>query len=514
VVIFLRIELIDISKSFGDVRALDHVNLTINSGEILGLLGENGAGKSTLMNILFGLYRMDEGEIRIDGRPVRISSPQDAISKGIFMVHQQFKLIPTYTVLDNLFINYVKGMDSLKPRRVKDEVRIVEELMKSLGFYLPLDEKIGNLPLGVQQRVEIIKAFLRGASIIILDEPTTNLTPLEVEELFKLMRDLKKKGIGFVFITHKLREVMEIADRVAVLRKGRLVGERRIHETNPEELVEMMVGQRIENLYQFELKPSEQRMEPVLELRDVVYAEKGILKLKNISIRVYPGEIYGIAGIAGNGQSELLNIITGYLKPSSGKIVFEGKDITNTPILKRIELGIRVIYEDRVRDGALPSLPIFDNSILGDHVFPPFAKGKILNRDEISARGERIVRTFKVATPSIWKIAGRLSGGNLQKLMVGRALDKQPRLLVAYTPTRGLDVATTRFVLEKIVEVRNNGGAVIYIGEDLDELISISDRIGVMYKGELMGELQRKEFSKEVIGKMMAGYRLAEAMSK
>lgn len=510
----MKVELIGISKSFGEVKALDNVNLVINQGEILALLGENGAGKSTLMNILFGLYKMDKGEIRIDGEPVKIESPKDAINHGIFMVHQQFKLIPTYTVLDNLFINYVAGVESIKPRKMNEEIRKVEELTRSLGFELPLKEKVGNLPLGVQQRVEIIKAFLRGANLIILDEPTTNLTPLEVDELFKLMRELKNKGVGFVFITHKLREVIEIADRVAVLRRGRLVGEREKGKTNPEELIEMMIGKRIERIYPATIEAEPLKKEVLLELNGINYVEKTVHKLKNISFKIHKGEILGIAGIAGNGQSELLNIIIGHIRPSSGKIIFEGQDITNLPTIKRIGMGIRFILEDRIRDGVLPTLPIFHNSILGDHVYTPFAKNRILNNAEIEKRARRIVDAFKVATPSIWKIAGRLSGGNLQKIITGRALDKQPKLLLAYTPTRGLDIATTNFVLEKIIEVKHSGAGILYIGEDLDELMSISDRIIVMYKGEVMGELERKHFSKEIIGKMMAGYKLSEVTSK
>lgn len=509
----MRVELINISKSFREVKALDKVSLAINSGEILALVGENGAGKTTLMNILFGLYRMDDGEIRIDGERVDIASPRDAMRRGIFMVHQQFKLIPTYTVLDNLFINYVEGFDSLKPRKYSEEVRKVEELAKSLGFALPLQEKVGNLPLGVQQRVEIIKAFLRRAKIIVLDEPTTNLTPLEVMELFALMRKLKEKGVGFVFISHKIREVMEVAERVAVLRRGKLVGERRIGETSPHELIEMMVGQRMESIYPTVEEAGIKGKGPVLELVDVSYVESGVSKLKNVSLRVHEGEILGVAGIAGNGQSELLYTITGYLRPTSGRVLFEGRDITNVPVRERITMGIRFILEDRLRDGVLPTLPIFHNSILGDHRELPFSRTFLLNDKEIEKRAQRIVEAFKVATPSIWKVAGRLSGGNLQKLMTGRALDKPAKLLVAYAPTRGLDVATTRFVLERIIEARNGGTAVLYIGEDLDELMSISDRIVVIYKGEVMGELSRRPFSKEVIGKMMAGYRLAEAMA-
>lgn len=509
----MRVELINISKSFGNVKALDEVSLTINSGEILALLGENGAGKSTLMNILFGLYQMDKGEIRINHKPVKINSPQDAINLGIFMVHQQFKLIPSYTVLDNLFINYARGVDSFKPRKVKEEIKKVEELTKNLGFELPLKEKVGNLPVGVQQKVEILKAFIRGAGIIILDEPTTNLTPLEVKELFKLMRDLQKKEVGFVFITHKLRETMEIAEKVAVLRRGKLIGERKIEETNPYELIEMMVGQRIEGMYPAVSGSNIERQKLILDLKDVSYSEKGVAKLKNINLKIHSGEILGIAGIAGNGQSELLNIITGYIKPSHGRIIFEDRDITNTPTIKRIGMGIRFILEDRMRDGALPTLPIFDNSILGDHVYPPYVKNKFLRKLEILNTAQRIVEMLRIATPSVWKIAGRLSGGNLQKLMVGRALYKKAKLLIAYSPTRGLDVATARHVLDMIIKARNEGTAILYIGEDLDELMSISDKIVVMYKGENIGEVERKSFSKEVIGKMMAGYKLTEAMS-
>lgn len=503
------IEMLNITKTFGPLKALDNVSITIRSGEVLGLLGENGAGKSTLMNILFGLYRMDSGEIRIDGKIVRINSPRDAIERGIFMVHQQFKLIPKYTALDNIMINMYRGSDSLRKRNSKAEMESIERITRDLGFDIPLDEEVGKLSLGTQQKIEIIKALARGARILVLDEPTTNLTPNEVEELFQAIRRLKGRGVGVVFITHKLREILEITDRIVVLRKGRKVGEKITSDVSPQELAELMVGTRIESLYP-ELPPAKNGREEILVIRDLWLVRNNLTRLKGISLSIRGGEIYGIAGVAGNGQSELMDILIGYVSPTRGYIEVCGMDITKLDPLRRISLGLRFIPEDRVRDGVLPSMPIYLNSILGDHRRDPYSRGAFLNMKDIRERAMRIVKTFRVDTPSIYKIAGRLSGGNLQKLVIGRALDTQPRVLIAYNPTRGLDLATSKYVLEKIVELREKGAAVLYMGEDLDELLSISDRLNVIYKGELMGEIERSRFSKSLVGRMMSGYKLQE----
>ncbi|MEM2203538.1 MAG: ABC transporter ATP-binding protein [Sulfolobales archaeon] len=505
----MNIEMLNISKTFGSLKALDGVSITIKSGEVLGLLGENGAGKSTLMNILFGLYRMDSGEIRIDGKPVKISSPKDAIEKGIFMVHQQFKLIPSYTALENIVINMHRGLGSLTRRNPKAERETVEKILRSLNFEVPLDRRVDSLSLGTQQKIEILKALVRGARVLILDEPTTNLTPGEVDELFQAIKRLKENGVGIVFITHKLREVLEITDRIVILRKGRKVGERITSAVSPSELIELMVGARMESIYP-ELQPTKGYGEIVLAVRDLWLVEGGLARVRGVSLSIRRGEIYGIAGVAGNGQSELMDLLIGYRRPSKGYIELEGREITVLNPLERISLGLRFIPEDRVRDGVLPSMPIYLNAILGDHRAAPYSRGVFLDMEAVRERALRIVKTLRVDTPSIYKIAGRLSGGNLQKLIVGRALDTLPKVLIAYSPTRGLDLATSRYVLERIVELREKGVAVLYIGEDLDELLSISDRLSVIYKGELMGELERSRFSKDLVGKMMAGYRLEE----
>ncbi len=499
-----------ISKRFGDVQALDNVSITIEPGEVLGLLGENGAGKTTLMNILFGLYKPDSGEILVDGRKVRIRSPKDAISLGIFMVHQHFKLIMNFTALENIILGTERGVRSLKKMRLEEARKRIEEIMREHNLTVPLDAKVRELPVGVQQRIEILKALYRGAQLLILDEPTTNLTPQESEELIKTCRSMASKGISIVFITHKIREIMEVVDRVIVLRRGKVVGTMKREELDADKLVEMMVGRRVrleELLPSLEAYKRDIEKKPLLIVENLWVHEKGVPVVKNVSFSVHSGEILGIAGVAGNGQRELAEALFGSLKPSKGRIIVGGREITGDSPKKNVVRGLRFIPEDRMRDGVLPTMSVAENLVLGYHHIPPFASRLGLNTKIITETARRLIVEYEIRTPHEKQVAGRLSGGNIQKLMIARAMAMRPRVLIAYTPTRGLDIASTEKVLRKMIEIRNSGGAVVFISEDLDQLMLVSDRIAVMYKGEIMGVLERREFSKERIGLLMMGIR-------
>jgi ABC-type uncharacterized transport system ATPase subunit len=508
----LLVEMKNISKRFGEVQALDNVSIEIHGGEVLGLLGENGAGKTTLMNILYGLYKADSGEILIDGKRVRIKSPSDAISHGIFMVHQHFKLIPNFTALENIIIGFVKGFKSLRRIDIQSEKKKIEELMKDHGLSVPLESYVRELPLGVQQRIEILKALYRGAQLLILDEPTTNLTPQESEELIHTVHEMKKRGLSVVFITHKIPEILEAVDRVVVLRKGRVMGGMKREEIEVPKLIEMMVGRRVEledllpSLKKYEAKEGGERP-TVLKVQNLTITEKGVKVVKNVSFEVRAGEILGIAGVAGNGQRELSEAIYGSRKVDSGKIIFLDEDITNFSPKENVKRGLRFIPEDRLRDGVLPTMSVAENIVLGYHHIEPYNKKSFLDYNAVKRDARKMIKEYDIKTPSETAIAGRLSGGNIQKLMIARSFVKRPKLLIAYTPTRGLDIGMTEKVLKKMIEVRNNGDSVIFVSEDLDQLLLISDRIAVMFKGEIMGVVGRKEFDKEKIGMLMMGIR-------
>ena len=507
------VKMVNIKKRFGDVVALDGVTIDIYHGEVLGLLGENGAGKTTLMNILFGLYRADEGEIYINGEKVRIRSPRDSIKRGIFMVHQHFKLINNFTVLENIIVGTQYFPESIKPARLEEAREKIKSLMEKFKLYVDLNAKVRDLPVGVRQRVEILKALYRGAKLLILDEPTTNLTPQEVDNLLKSLREMVRAGLSIVFITHKIREVLEVADRITVLRLGKVVGTLKISEADEISLVKMMVGERIsvENSILFKglesLKLAKPGSNELLKLENIyVVDEKGTELLKNINLVVHDHEILGIAGVAGNGQRELVETILGIRKPIKGKIYVNGVDVTNLESGKIYDLDITYIPEDRLNDGILPTLTVAENIVLGSH--KKFVRNRILiDYMRIRKVSRNAIKDFEIKTPSELGIAGRLSGGNIQKLMIARAFLTEPKVLVAHNITRGLDVATTEYVLRKIIELKNKGSAILYVSEDLDELLLISDRIAVMYKGEIVGVLERQEFDKYVIGELMAGIR-------
>jgi simple sugar transport system ATP-binding protein len=504
-----------VCKAFGDVVALDHVNFSVNKGEIHGLLGENGAGKTTLMNIIYGLYKADEGEILIDGKKETISSPKDAIKKKIGMVHQHFTLVPEYTVLENIILG-MKREGKFSPTLCsKEEKEKILKLSEKFGLKFPLDVKIKGLPMGVRQRVEIARVLYRGAEILILDEPTSSLVPHEVDTLFDSLRIMVKKGLTIIFITHKIREAMSVCDRVTVLRDGkvRCIFDRK--EMSPSKLVTMMVGERIDvkkSILYGRLRRgitlARPSRKPVLTVRNLfVPGGKGTLAVKKCSFEVYGGEIFGMAGVSGNGQKELLDAILKLRKAEKGDIIIDGKNVKDLSTCEILDLGTVYIPEDRIAEGVLPSVTVAENLILGYQ--KQFCKKKFslswLDLKSIRETSKKLICDYEIKTPGEKALAQTLSGGNIQRMMLARAFSHPAKLLIAHDPTKGLDVAFTEFVLKKLVESKNKGTAVLWICEDLDQLLLVSDRIGVIYEGEIVGVLKRKEFDKYKIGMAMTG---------
>jgi len=505
------VEMRKVTKRFpGGVIANDHVDLEIRAGQVHTILGENGAGKSTLMNILFGLYEPDEGEIRVEGRKVALRSPKDAIDLGIGMVHQQFMLIPTLSVAENVaLVDRSSRGFFLDLNRVEKQI---SELSEKLGLRVDPKAKVSQLAAGEKQRVEIVKALYCGARILILDEPTSVLTPPEVKDLAITLRRLTKEGLAVVaFITHKLPEVMEMSDRVTVLRKGRLVGTVETKSVNQKDLTKMMVGR--ETLLQLERLESK-KGNPVLEIKDLsAISDKGLPALKKVSFSIREGEILGIAGVAGNGQRELEEVLIGLRKATGGKVLIHGEDMTNSPPEKVIAEGVGYIPEDRTKRGVVPDASIAENLTLKICSEPPFAYNWFLpfratwflNEHEIGKYVEGLIHEYDIMTPSKNAATKNLSGGNLQRLILARELSRHPSLIVAAQPTGGLDIGATEFIRNKLVEAKAKGAAILLISEDLDEIMSTSDRIAVIYGGEIVGILAATEAKIETIGAMMAG---------
>lgn len=489
-----------IVKRFPGVVANDHVDLEVRAGEIHALLGENGAGKSTLMNILSGLYRADAGEIYVRGRRAEIHSPRDAINLGIGMVHQHFMLVEPMTVAENFVlglegVEFVPDMDQIKQEIV--------ELSARYGLQVYPDAYIWQLSVGEQQRVEILRLLHRGADILILDEPTAVLTPQEADELGHTLKQMAGEGKAIIFITHKLREVMDFSDRVTVLRAGKNVDTRVTAETNVEELARLMVGREV--LFQTE-KESRPSGEVVLRVQDLeALNDKGLPALKQVSLDVHEGEILGIAGVAGNGQRELAEVITGLRPATGGKVQVRGQDMTNQPPDKLIAIGLSHVPEDRLGMGLVPNLPVSDNLALKGYRRPPLSRGPFLDRRAIREFAERLIALFDIATPSPDTPVKLLSGGNLQKTILAREITAGRGLMVAVHPTRGLDVGATETVHKTLLEQRDQGAAVLLISEDLDELLALSDRVAVLYEGEVMGVVDAEHVDVEELGLMMAG---------
>ncbi|HEY77323.1 MAG TPA: ABC transporter ATP-binding protein [Thermoflexia bacterium] len=494
-----------ITKRFPGVLANDHVDLEVYPGEVMALLGENGAGKSTLMNVLSGLYRPDEGEILIHGWPVHLHSPRDAIAHGIGMVHQHFMLVETLTVAENVIL----GLDTVGwVPRMEEVHRQIEALSEQYGLRVDPTAYIWQLSVGEQQRVEILKLLYRGADILILDEPTAVLTPQESADLSRTLRRMADEGKAVIFITHKLDEVMAFADRVTVLRAGKVVATLRTAETNKVELARLMVGREV--LFRLE-KRTCQPGEVALEVKDLqALNDKGLPALRGVSFQICAGEILGIAGVAGNGQRELAEVITGLRRATGGSVRVYGRDITNRSPREIIEAGISHIPGDRVGVGLVPNLPISDNLAMKAYRHPPLARGPLLDRSAMRDFARRLVEAFRIATPSPQTPARLLSGGNQQRVVLAREITASKGILVAVYPTRGLDVGATEAVRKALLEERDKGAAILLISEDLDELMQLSDRIAVLYEGQVMGVVVPEETTPEAIGLMMAGQRAEE----
>lgn len=496
------LQLKGITKQFPGVLANDHIDLSLKKGEILALLGENGAGKTTLMNILYGLYQPDEGEILVNDKKISITSPTDAINSGIGMVHQHFMLIPVFTVTENVMLGSepVKAGDFLD--RAKTAARI-REISKQYKLEVNPDDYVKDLPVGVQQRVEIIKLLYRNAEILIFDEPTAVLTPQEADELFAIMRELKRQGKSIIFITHKLREVLAISDRIMVIRRGAVVGEADPKTANRNKLAEMMVGRAVNLVVEKAVKKPGKVILSVKEL--VVTNPFHQLVVDHVSFDVHAGQVLGIAGVQGNGQTELVEALTGLKKAYSGQVLFEETDVTNNSPRKITEVGSAHVPEDRQADGLVLQSPVAENLVLCTYYRPPFAKGVNLQFDKIMSNAEKLIKDFDIRTPSSMTHVGSLSGGNQQKVIIARELSRPIKLLIASQPTRGLDVGSIEYIHKRIVKKRDEGCAVLLVSPELDEIIELSDRIAVMFRGKILAIVNADEISKETLGLLMAG---------
>ncbi len=498
----MDIELRGITKRFGALVANDSINLRIRAGEVLGLLGENGAGKTTLMNILSGLYRPDEGEILIDGKPTRFEGAGDAIRAGIGMVHQHFMLVPVFTVAENVVLG-VEPTGRFDHLDLETARRQVTAISAEHGLHVDPDGIIEEIPVGIQQRVEIIKVLFRSADVLIFDEPTAVLTPQEVTEFFGIVRSLRDAGKALVFITHKLHEVLEVADRIDVLRAGKVVGESDPKSATEAELAEMMVGRSVH----FEVDRQPAKPGPaLLEVRGLtVLDERDEIAVNDVDLAVREGEVVGIAGVQGNGQTELVEALTGLTPIARGTVSFLGQDITRTSTRERHRLGIAHIPEDRQRAGMIGEFTIAENMVLDSYYDEPFSSGITIHWPAVDSACVKNVIDYDVRTPSIHTLASHLSGGNQQKLIVARELSRDVRLVIASQPTRGIDVGSIEYIHKRIIEERDAGTGVLIVSTELDEIFALSDRILVMFRGRIVGEFSAGKVNLSEIGLAMAG---------
>jgi simple sugar transport system ATP-binding protein len=496
----MSLELRGITKRFGSLTANDAIDLAVGDGEIHAILGENGAGKSTLMNVVYGLLQPDEGSISVDGKEIKIESPLDALAAGIGMVHQHFMLIPVFTVAENIVLGHEKtkrlGILDLESAR-KEILRVSAEY----NFEIDPDALVENLPVGLQQRVEIIRALIYDAKVLILDEPTAVLTPQETDELLRNMKKLKAKGTSIVFITHKLREVKEAADKITIIRRGKVVGTAS-PSASQEELASLMVGRPVS----LDVDKNAAKLGGVtLAVSNLTISDHtGRSLVKNVSFEVRAGEVLAVAGVQGNGQSELAEAIVGLQEHVTGKIELEGRDITKASVRDALHAGIAFVPESREEDGLISSFSIEENLILDLHDLPPYAKGPVISQSVVSTQAEKLVKEFDIRAQSAKDPASSLSGGNKQKVVLARELSRPVKLVVASQPTRGLDVGSIEFVHERIIAERDAGRAVLLFSTELDEVSALADRIAVMYRGEFIA-IVPSDTSREELGLLMAG---------
>ncbi len=496
------LEMQGISKGFPGVQANKDINFNLRRGEVHALLGENGAGKTTLMKILFGLYKPDAGEIMLNGNQIEISSPEEAIRKGIGMVHQHFMLIPPFTVLENIILGAEprKSLGRLDKRKAVEKIN---KLSQQLGLKVDLGAKIENVTVGMQQRVEILKALYREAEILILDEPTSVLTPQEADELGGILRELAASGKGIVFITHKLKEVMKFADRITVIRGGKVVDTVNSSETNMEKLAEMMVGRKV--FLQMEKAPVKPG-KVILETKDLeVLDNRNLQTVKDVNLQVRAGEILAIAGVDGNGQSELIEALTGLRPVANGQILIEGEEIKYADPRSILESGVGHIPEDRQKRGLILDFSIQENIILELYRTPGFCHKGFIKTDKCRGYAEELIEEFDIRTPGPGIFASSLSGGNQQKVVIAREIRREPKLLIVAQPTRGLDVGAIEFVHKQLIRQRDLGKAILLFSLELDEILSLADRIAVIYEGEIVAILPREEATEEELGLMMTG---------
>lgn len=498
----IALEMKHITKQFPKVLANDDISIQLRKGEILSLLGENGAGKSTLMNILYGLIQPTSGEIHLDGTLTDFSSPRDAIEQGLGMVHQHFMLVETLTVTENIILgNEPANLGFIDTRQARKRV---QEISDKYHLAIDPDAMIENLSVGLQQRVEILKALYREAKILILDEPTAVLTPQEVDELFKVIRELRDRGVSIIIITHKLEEVKAISDRVYILRRGRMVGQCVTKDVTKEDLANLMVGREV--VLTVEKKEKEAGAEPAVFLDNLhVYSDKKVYALDGLSLEIKPGEIVGIAGVDGNGQSELAEAIMGLRDIEKGKITLDGKDITRLSTKERIENKFSYVPADRQRFGLVMSMEISENIMMGEHLHEPFSKGINLNLDYIEEYSQKLVDGYDIRTPSVHVPASTLSGGNQQKVILAREFSRNPKFLLVAQPTRGLDVGAIEYIHSQILRMRDENVAILLISLELEEIFSLSDRILVLYEGKIVKEFKPEETNDKEVGFYMTG---------
>jgi len=499
------LELKNISKSFGHVQANKNINLTINRGTIHGIIGENGAGKSTLMSIVFGLYQANSGSIKVNGKEIKLKSPKDSIINGIGMVHQHFMLVENFTVLENIILGFEGEL--VFGKNLEKAKKDLKNLCDTYKLNIDLNSTISDLSVGFRQRVEILKSLYRGAEILILDEPTGVLTPQEVDELFKILRSLKEEGKTIVLITHKLIEIMDLTNEVSVMRQGEMVGHTKTENTNKEQLAEMMVGRSVLlRLDKSEVKTGDL----VFKVENLtVKDDLDVTRVKNVNLEIRAGEILGLAGVTGNGQTELLEALSGIRKVESGEIYLEGKKISDSQnFLDPRELkerGLAHVPEDRQRMGLVTDFKAYENLIFGYQDQQPFSKSSILNHKDIISHSKKIMEEYDVRPQSPNLITSNFSGGNQQKIILSRELNENPKVLLVGQPTRGVDIGAIEFIHQRLIDMRDRGAAILLVSVELDEVLSLSDRIIVMFDGNIVGEKENKNVTDRELGLLMAG---------